>query len=130
MDEVRLTRVTDLSLVLEGREHVGASKELQVRLRAVAPHLFEEGLESNHEERCLTRTTRDRTAGYPSWTCRPAYARSAAARSRRSTGEGGYLHDSRTLDWLENRSLYGRVCRARAGPAGLVCARRGGECSP
>ena len=56
MDEVRLTRVAHLTLVFEGREHIGAPKKLQVRLRAVAPHLLEEGLESNHEERCLSCT--------------------------------------------------------------------------
>jgi hypothetical protein len=40
--------------VLQGREHICPAKELEVRFWAVGPYLLEKGLESNHEEWCLT----------------------------------------------------------------------------
>ena len=55
MDQVRLARVADLSLVLERREDVRPAQQLEVRLRAVAPHLLEERFETNHQGRCLRR---------------------------------------------------------------------------
>ena len=55
--EIRLTRMAHLALVFEGREHIGAPQKLQIGFRAIGAHLFEKGLESNHEERCLTSGT-------------------------------------------------------------------------
>ena len=49
MDQVRLAGMADLPLVLERREDVGPPQQLEVGLGTVAPHLFEERLESNHE---------------------------------------------------------------------------------
>ena len=54
MDEVGLARMADLSLVLQGRKHVGPPEQLEVRVWAVAPDLFEQVLEANHSNRCLT----------------------------------------------------------------------------
>ena len=54
MDEVGLPRMAHLSPVLERREHVGPAKQLDVGVRAVRPHFFEEILEANHGFRCLT----------------------------------------------------------------------------
>ena len=54
VDEVGLARMADLSLVLEGREHVGPPEQLDVGLGVVGPDLFDEVLEPNHECRCLT----------------------------------------------------------------------------
>ena len=53
MDEVGLAGMADLPLVLQGREHVGPAKELEVRVWAVAPDLFEQVLEANHAIWCL-----------------------------------------------------------------------------
>ena len=55
MDEVGLAGMADLSLVLQGRKHVGPPEQLEVRVGAVAPDLVEQVLEANHEERCLIR---------------------------------------------------------------------------
>ena len=41
VDQVRLAGVADLSLVLEGREHVGPPQQLEVGVRAVGPDLLE-----------------------------------------------------------------------------------------
>ena len=54
VDEVGLAGVADLSPVLEGREDVGPAEQLDVGVRAVGPDFFEEILEANHENRCLT----------------------------------------------------------------------------
>jgi len=54
MDEVGLARVAHLSPVLERREHVGAPEHLDIGVRAVGPHFFEEVLEANHGIWCLT----------------------------------------------------------------------------
>ena len=54
MDEVRFAGMADLSLVLQGREHVGPPEQLEVGVWAVAPDLFEQVLEANHANRCLT----------------------------------------------------------------------------
>ena len=54
VDEVGLAGMADLALVLEGREDVGPPEQLEVGVRAVAPDFFEQGLEANHEGRCLT----------------------------------------------------------------------------
>jgi hypothetical protein len=51
---VGLARMAHLSLVLEGREDVGAPEQLEVGLGVVRPDLFEQVLEANHRERCLT----------------------------------------------------------------------------
>ena len=48
MNQVRLARVADLPLVLERGKDVGPAEQLQVGLRAVAPHFFEERFEPNH----------------------------------------------------------------------------------
>ena len=49
MDEIRLARMADLPLVLEGRKHVRPAEQLEVCVWAVAPDLFEEVLEANHD---------------------------------------------------------------------------------
>ena len=63
MDQVGLAGMAHLSPVLEGREHVGAPQQLDVGVRAVSPDLFEQILEANHDNRCLTlyRTVRSLT---------------------------------------------------------------------
>ena len=48
MDEIRLAGMADLSLVLQGREHVGPPEQLEVGVRAVAADLVEQVLEANH----------------------------------------------------------------------------------
>ena len=53
MDEVRLAGMADLSLVLEGREHIGPPEQLEVGVRTVGPDLVEQVLEANHGIRCL-----------------------------------------------------------------------------
>ncbi len=53
MNQIRLTRMADLPLMLECREYVGAAEQLKVGLGAVTPHFFEERFETNHENRCL-----------------------------------------------------------------------------
>ena len=53
VNEIRLTRVADLPLVLERRKDVRPPEQLEVGLRAVAPHLFQERFEPNHEGWCL-----------------------------------------------------------------------------
>ncbi len=54
VDEVGLARVADLSLVLEGREHIGPPEQFEVGVRTVGPDLVEKVLEANHENWCLT----------------------------------------------------------------------------
>ncbi len=54
MDEVGLAGMAHLSLVLERREHVGAPEQLDVGVRDVRPDFFDEVLEPNHGNRCLT----------------------------------------------------------------------------
>ncbi len=110
VDEVGLPRMADLSLVLERREDVRPPEQLEVGIRAVAPHFLEERLESNHENRCLT----SRTGG-------SSRAVSAALGPRwvHEVCHGANFHDSRTLDCPENRSLYWRACGARGGPMRL-----------
>ena len=53
VDQVGLARVAHLSLVLEGGEDVGPPQQVDVGVRVVAPDLFDEVLEPNHEEWCL-----------------------------------------------------------------------------
>ena len=43
-----------LSLVLQGGEDVGPAEQLQVGVRVVGPDLFDEILEPNHSQWCLT----------------------------------------------------------------------------
>ena len=62
MDQVRLAGMADLSLVLEGREDVGPPQQLEVGVGAVGPDLFDEVLEPNHDERCLTEMKKGRPA--------------------------------------------------------------------
>ena len=57
VDEVGLAGMADLAPVLEGREHVGPAEQLDVGVRAVGPDFFEQILEANHENRCLTTGT-------------------------------------------------------------------------
>ena len=54
MDEVRLARVADLPLVLEGREHVRPPEQLDVGVGIAGPDLFDEVLEPDHGCWCLT----------------------------------------------------------------------------
>ena len=54
MHHVGLARVAHLSLVLEGGEDVRPPQQLEVCLRAVAPHFLDKILEANHGLRCLT----------------------------------------------------------------------------
>jgi hypothetical protein len=61
MHHVGLAGVTDLTLVFERREDVGAAEQLEIGVGAVGPHLLDEVLEANHGERCLTIEYR--------WTC-------------------------------------------------------------
>ena len=63
MDQVGLAGMADLSLVLEGRKHVGPAEQLEVRVGAVAPDLFEQVLEANHEIRCLNLERTGRSLG-------------------------------------------------------------------
>ena len=49
MDEVGLARMADLSLVLQGRKHVGLAEQFEVGVRAVAPDLVEQILETDHD---------------------------------------------------------------------------------
>ena len=58
MDQIRLSRVADLSPVLEGREDVGPPEQLDVGVRAVGPDLFEQIFEANHGIRCLSLSSR------------------------------------------------------------------------
>ena len=48
VDHVGLARMAHLSLVLEGREHVGPAKQFEVGVGVVAPDLLEQILEANH----------------------------------------------------------------------------------
>ena len=54
MDQIRLARMAHLSLVLQGRKHVGPPEQLEVGVGAVAPDLVEQVLEANHGNWCLT----------------------------------------------------------------------------
>ena len=49
MDEVGLARMAHLSLVLQGRKHVGPAEQLEVRVGAVALDLIQQILEANHD---------------------------------------------------------------------------------
>ena len=49
MDEVGLAGMADLSLVLEGGEHVRPPEQLDVGLGVGGPDLFDEVLEPNHD---------------------------------------------------------------------------------
>ena len=82
MNQVGLTGMADLSLVLERREHVRPAEELEVRVWAVCPNFLEQRLESNHETRCLT----------------PLGVVQRGHRPRRAA----YLHDIRSLDSPKN----------------------------
>ncbi len=53
--QIRLAGMTDLSLVLEGREHIGSPEQFDVGLGVGAPDLFDQVLEPNHDWRCLNR---------------------------------------------------------------------------
>ena len=48
VNEIRLPGMADLSLVLQGREHIGLTEQLQVRIRAVGADLPQQVLESDH----------------------------------------------------------------------------------
>ena len=48
MNEIRLSRVAYLSLVLQGREDIGLAEQLQVRIRAVGADLSQEVFEPDH----------------------------------------------------------------------------------
>ena len=54
VDQVGFARMADLSPMLERGEDVRAPEQLDVGVRAVRPDLFEQILESNHGNRCLT----------------------------------------------------------------------------
>ena len=54
MNEVRLAGMAHLSAVLERREDVRAAQELDVSVRAVRPDFFQQVLEANHGNRCLS----------------------------------------------------------------------------
>ena len=58
VDEVGFARMAHLSLVLEGGEHVRPPQQLQVRVRVVAPDLFDDVLESDHGRWCLIKESR------------------------------------------------------------------------
>ena len=51
--QVGLAGMAHLPLVLERREHIGPAQQLEIGLRAVAPHFLEERFETNHAGRCL-----------------------------------------------------------------------------
>jgi hypothetical protein len=53
MDEIWFPGVADLSPMLECRENVGLSQQLDVGVRAVGPDFLQQILEANHEKRCL-----------------------------------------------------------------------------
>jgi hypothetical protein len=53
VNQIGITRVAHLALVLEGGEDVGPPQQLEVRLGAVGSDFLEEGLEPNHGSRCL-----------------------------------------------------------------------------
>jgi hypothetical protein len=53
VDEVWLSGMADLALVLEGREDVRPPEQFDIGVRGVGPDLFEEILEANHRIRCL-----------------------------------------------------------------------------
>jgi hypothetical protein len=46
--EIRLAGMADLSLVLEGRKHVGPAQQFQVGVRTVAPDFVEQVFEPDH----------------------------------------------------------------------------------
>ena len=48
VDEIRLAGMADLSLVLQGRKHVGPAEQFEVGVRAVAADLVEQILEADH----------------------------------------------------------------------------------
>ncbi len=52
MDEVGFAGMADLSLVLQGREDVGPSEQLDIGVRGCGPDLFDEILEPNHGDWC------------------------------------------------------------------------------
>ncbi len=53
VDEVRFSRMANLSPVLERRKDVGAPEQFNVGVRAVGPDFFKQILEANHRKRCL-----------------------------------------------------------------------------
>jgi hypothetical protein len=53
MDQVRLTRMADLPLVLVGRKDVGPPQQLDVCVGCVGTHFFDEVFEPDHDPRCL-----------------------------------------------------------------------------
>jgi hypothetical protein len=54
MDEVRLARMADLSLVLQGRKHVGLAEQFEVGVRAVAADFVQQILEADHRVNSLS----------------------------------------------------------------------------
>ena len=54
VNEVGFPRVADLSPVLEGRKDIGPPQQFDVGVRAVGPDFFEQILEANHGNRCLS----------------------------------------------------------------------------
>ena len=54
VDQIGFARMPDLPAVLVGREHIRPPQQFDVSFRSVGPDLFEEFLEANHKNRCLT----------------------------------------------------------------------------
>ena len=54
VNEIGLTGMAYLPLVLLGGELVRPADQLEVRLRAVRAQLLEQRFETNHDDRCLT----------------------------------------------------------------------------
>jgi hypothetical protein len=49
VDEVRLSRMPHLSLVLEGGEHIRSPQQLGIGVGITGPHLLDKVFEPNHE---------------------------------------------------------------------------------
>ena len=62
MNEIRLSGVADLPLVLERREDVRAAEQLDVGVGAIRPDFLQKILEANHEFRCLIYWSNGRLA--------------------------------------------------------------------
>ena len=63
--EVRLARMTHLSLVLEGRKEIRPPQQVDVGVRIACPDLVDEVLEPNHDAWCLTKLTERSVARGP-----------------------------------------------------------------
>ena len=76
VDQVGFAGMPHLPPVLVGREHIRPPQQFDVSFRSVGPDLFEEFLEANHKNRCLTSCWtprfsmhRDRLARPQGWPC-------------------------------------------------------------